>query len=357
MRKNLWTKKEDELIIKLLEEGKNYSSFPQYFPNRSLDAIKIRARLYKKNKLPSMIWTEDKLNYLLENHNSLTYKEMSKKLDIKYQTLYSKCKELNIKCVSYIHTWTEDEDKYLKENYLRMTYSQIARKMNLSTESVQQHAIEIGLSKTPTAWTDEEILILKKHYSKSDEKTLCRLINKSYLSIYAKARKLGLEKEDVSIYQKEFIRNNYMQKTDSEISDILKLHIDRVASLRKELGLLKVGNEIKGPTSIEKMVMKILNEADIAYLYSQQLKNFRPDFLIEGTNKVIEVNGDYFHCNPMLYPNGPKDANQIRHIVQDYYKKCFYISNNYDVLYVWEYDLVNNFENIKKKIKKFINAV
>ena len=72
---------------------------------------------------------------------------------------------------------------------------------------------------------------------------------------------------------------------------------------------------------------------------------------------IIEVQGDYFHCNPKLYPKGPKNENQIKYVIRDYYKKCFYLGNDYVLIEIWEDDIRNNFDKVIKQIENAYTAV
>lgn len=352
MRK-VWTDEEDLKLSNLISQGCSRKEIMDEFNYRSIDSVISRIRLIKNNKTPNKIWTDDKLNFLISNSSTKTISELSNLLDIKYQTVYKKIKDLNIPYVTEVHMWTDYEDSYIKENYLRKSYSSIARKLNTSVSSVQQRARHLNLVKNKISWSKEEVEFLKNNYGKISEDDLVSYLNKPYVKIISKASKLGLNKYSGTIYKDEFIRNNFHRMTDSQIAEILKCSEFNVSRRRKSMGIYKVGNEVSGPTKIENIVKGILEDLNIGYLYNSNLDNYRPDFIITNTNKIIEVYGDYFHCNPALYPNGPKDDNQIRHIVSDYYKKCFYVSNNYDVLYLWEFDINNNLEDVINKIKQF----
>lgn len=67
-----------------------------------------------------------------------------------------------------------------------------------------------------------------------------------------------------------------------------------------------------------------------------------------------EVQGDYFHCNPYIYEDGPKDEVQIKHIIRDYYKKCYFLSKGYKIIEIWELEINQNLENVKNKIKSAV---
>src|SRR5690606_7794791 len=78
-----------------------------------------------------------------------------------------------------------------------------------------------------------------------------------------------------------------------------------------------------------------------------------PDFLIKG-RKVIEVQGTYWHADPRFYDE--KDLNDIQksNLKNDQEKYKVYKENGYDVLYVWEYDIENHPEKVRKQIKEFL---
>ena len=116
----------------------------------------------------------------------------------------------------------------------------------------------------------------------------------------------------------------------------------------KEL-ITKISKEV-----IDNLRKNILDENGIEYIFNQPLGDFRPDFQIKDTNLIIEVQGDYWHCNPKIYSTGPKDLIQMQHVLKDYVKNCFYVSNNYNVLYIWESDINQKPQEIKNEILNII---
>lgn len=77
-------------------------------------------------------------------------------------------------------------------------------------------------------------------------------------------------------------------------------------------------------------------------------------------NKIIEVNGDIYHANPKIYKSndlirfwGYNDKAKLLWD-KDYQKFKEYKHLGYDVLYVWEKDIKENFDKVKDIIKKFI---
>lgn len=77
-------------------------------------------------------------------------------------------------------------------------------------------------------------------------------------------------------------------------------------------------------------------------------------------NKIIEVNGDIYHANPRIYKSndlirfwGYNDKAKLLWD-KDYQKYQEYKQLGYNVLYVWEYDIKNDFNLVKETIKGFL---
>ena len=74
-------------------------------------------------------------------------------------------------------------------------------------------------------------------------------------------------------------------------------------------------------------------------------------------NKIIEINGDYWHGNPECYLENDiilKNTNS-EILVKDKWAKDkekidFAISNGFDILIIWEKDLKHNLEETKRRI-------
>lgn len=91
---------------------------------------------------------------------------------------------------------------------------------------------------------------------------------------------------------------------------------------------------------------------------SYNKKHYAYDF--EYKNKIIEYNGDYWHCNPKMYS---KDfIHRTRHITaneiwkNDEAKIKAAKSFGYDVLVVWESEYLLNKDYVIKKCIKFLNS-
>jgi hypothetical protein len=85
------------------------------------------------------------------------------------------------------------------------------------------------------------------------------------------------------------------------------------------------------------------------------------DLIVDNTNKIIEFNGDFFHANPIKYNKNDiiKIAENCQFKAKDIWEKDF-IKNEtlkekgYDVLTIWENDVIKNCNQELNKCIEFI---
>lgn len=302
---------------------------------------------------------EEEITFIKENYNKLSAPQIAKKLNRSLTFVYKRLKEIDD---FKTELWTDEEILYLKENYLIKTYKEIGIDIDKSKSAIEGKLRSLDLSKDDNAkpWTDNQIELLKANIDSLNYIELAKLIGRSPQSIRKKATTLGLLDDEfkgsykLKKEQQLFIINNAMKMTDTEFARKFKVSVEAVEEVRKKHGIVKVGNEVKGKTYIEQIVAEYLDNLNVVYDFNKTLGNYRPDFKISGKKMIIEVQGDYWHCNPKLYSDGPKDEIQIRHVVQDYYKRCYFESRGYEIIYIWEHDIENDIENVKEKIKSAV---
>lgn len=141
---------------------------------------------------------------------------------------------------------------------------------------------------------------------------------------------------------------NWYKKTEVE---------KQVINAKKRHDNLKGGNS----SGIEDRVSSILDKNGITHIRQKWIKRVSFDILIENTNIIIEVNGDYWHANPEIYnendvisyPMGKIQANEIW--LKDVIKKEIAETYGYKVFYIWEKEInIFNDEDIYYFISKLI---
>lgn len=110
----------------------------------------------------------------------------------------------------------------------------------------------------------------------------------------------------------------------------------------------------KNESWLEKLIRGVLLTLDINFLTQIHIKpnKYKCDFIIKNTNKIIEVNGDYWHGYNKNYEElEPK----VKELVNNYItKKQFYKDKGYELLEIWEHEINNNLGEVIKKIKKYV---
>lgn len=97
----------------------------------------------------------------------------------------------------------------------------------------------------------------------------------------------------------------------------------------------------KGPTGIQVKMREFLNTLPLTEGFGEEVEEvyYSLDFAFKGAKLVIECDGDYFHINPLFYPDGPKDAIQRRNAGRDKAKNAFLRNRGWTVLRYWECDI------------------
>jgi very-short-patch-repair endonuclease len=101
-------------------------------------------------------------------------------------------------------------------------------------------------------------------------------------------------------------------------------------------------------SKLEEKFKKVLEKLGIKYQHfffaSKINKIF--DFYIPEHNILIEVDGNFYHCNPKFY-NSPVCKTQTINIENDKLKNQWAQENGYELLRFWEDDINNNIKQVK----------
>lgn len=132
--------------------------------------------------------------------------------------------------------------------------------------------------------------------------------------------------------------------------------------LKRTEGLRAVGAKA-GSGNCSKLEKSIKDDLNIlGFEHNQALRKVingaAPDYINEDKKIIIEVNGDYWHCNPLKYnsdwfhPVKKKTAQQIWEI--DSKRTLTLNEAGYKVIIIWERDVLKNKQEVILKIKKEI---
>jgi len=103
-------------------------------------------------------------------------------------------------------------------------------------------------------------------------------------------------------------------------------------------------------SKLEKTFSNILELLDIEYkqfFYAKDIKAFY-DFYIPKHNIIIEVDGDFWHCNPNSKHSVPKYKTQQQNLIKDSIKTQWAVDKGYKLFRFWEDDINNNIQYIKQ---------
>ena len=114
--------------------------------------------------------------------------------------------------------------------------------------------------------------------------------------------------------------------------------------------------EISKTNSLPQQIIdKLLEGLDIKSEREKNMKYYCVDNYLNDYNLIIEIQGDYWHCNPQKFNNKITKI-QYNRTIKDK-EKHTYIKNKYniEILYLWESDILKNINLCKKLILEYIN--
>ena len=98
---------------------------------------------------------------------------------------------------------------------------------------------------------------------------------------------------------------------------------------------------------------KVLNiEYSHSYRVNAKTRNFVYDFYLPKYNILIEVDGDFWHCNPNTKHKLPKFKTQKANVINDQRKDNWAKNNGFKLLRFWESDINTNPQQIIESLKK-----
>jgi very-short-patch-repair endonuclease len=96
----------------------------------------------------------------------------------------------------------------------------------------------------------------------------------------------------------------------------------------------------------------ILDLLEIKYIHSYFIETINKiyDFYLPEHNILIEIDGDFWHCNPNTKYASPECKTQNINIKNDIFKSQWALDNGYKLLRFWENDINNNIKQVKQTL-------
>ena len=93
---------------------------------------------------------------------------------------------------------------------------------------------------------------------------------------------------------------------------------------------------------------------NIDFKYQHQVSSGIFDFIFLNKNILIEIDGDFYHCNPNTKHAIPIFPIQIKTVGNDIRKNKIADINGYKLLRFWETDINNNPDTVIESLKKYL---
>jgi very-short-patch-repair endonuclease len=110
----------------------------------------------------------------------------------------------------------------------------------------------------------------------------------------------------------------------------------------------RFNNKISG---LELTFIEMLQNNNLDFEFQVNVGNYLYDFLIKDTKLLIEVDGDFYHYNPLTNDNNKKLYDIQKHTMEhDIVKNQIAKDYNYHLLRFWEYDIKKDPEKVIKTL-------
>ena len=237
-----------------------------------------------------------------------------------------------------------------------------------SLNSKKQDKTKIKNVYSEKTWVDKGYSLeesTKKVNELKDKSNIYKNLSKEKIdSIIFNRKKTFYSKSDFEIQE----INKSKGRTKQELID--KYGEDYVMALLEKRGSGRRNSFFKRYSKISKdffdelsnnVKERLLYAKDEKWVRFTKNKGYFVDLIVENTNKIIEFNGDFYHANPKFYENDAIikiSENKILYAQeiwnQDEYKFDNLKRMGYDVLIIWENDVLTDKQNEINKCVNFI---
>lgn len=317
--------------------------------------------------------SEDELEYVKDNYYKITKYDIAKKFNINVSTAGYYIKQLGLngskRKPNHPYCLTKDQESFILKNYLHMTNDDLAIKLGCRKSHVIRCIKDNGLMGY-RLWSDKNISFLEENYTKMTDIEMAEKTGRTESAIYSKRIELNLMKKEDLIFsdiisveksneplkrkkrtvkmwtedEESFVKQNYNFMSDLEMANHLQRTKKGVKHKRLSFNLFRetcVSNQ-------ELEISRFLEKHNKSFETQFPVGRYLFDFKIN--NNLIEFNGDYYHCNPKVYKNGPINQYQQYIIIKDSEKIKTAEDLGYNVIVIWENDYEKDKINILNKL-------
>ena len=184
-------------------------------------------------------WTEADTQFLRENYQNMTNKELAAHFNTSDPSVVCKLWELGLKRNRRIRIWTREKDLFLRNNYVKMTNEELAVELKVSYCSLacRLHTLRLRRFKE---WTPEIEQFLWDNYEVMSDAFLAKKLGITDLAVAKKRSRLGLARKRKWRWSKkkeDFLKASYKRLSVSELADECGMLPDYIKNKIVELGL------------------------------------------------------------------------------------------------------------------------
>ncbi|MHB8062878.1 MAG: helix-turn-helix transcriptional regulator [Ruminiclostridium sp.] len=204
-------------------------------------------------------WTQQEIQYLIENWNTTSLKKIMEQLDRTEDSVMRKVRRVGLNVCKLENEklkrkWSKEEDQIIIEYYKVLAPINISNQIKRSVSAIRKRAIYLGVADKVTRWSTKEEELLKEKWGISNLDTIAKRLNRSKNSITLKAYQMSL---------REQINANGLYFTPTDISKILNVNIRTLYSWMRN-GLIifkkfKVGKKTKYQITVDSFCSFIKN--------------------------------------------------------------------------------------------------
>jgi len=145
----------------------------------------------------------------------------------------------------------------------------------------------------------------------------------------------------------------------TKISNSQKQRLDN-PEIRKKMSEKRVNwlknKQNKKKTKLEKKFESILDLLNLKNEFQHEFKHRLFDFYLTDYNILIEVDGDFYHCNPLLFESPMYEVQRLT-LNNDRYKNRICKNHGITLIRYWEKDINENPEWVIKDLKQRLEII